>query len=183
MTHFFQPQVAGRGRFAAGATAGQQQQWCRFYSPMTSDEEEAEKNRVASLSLVQKDQELRKIDRELALLYMKRGIITGELYTLRGKWKALARDYGIPFMVYYWTVWCCSATLVYAGIKFGGIDAIELAAKLDVYTGWTLSQHLSPDGGTIGLTIAVNEMLEPLRLPIVVLTTKPVVDALAPRKY
>ena len=153
----------------------------RFYTPMTKEEEEGEKQRVAGLSDVQKASELRDCDRQLAMLNMKRGINTGELYTLRGKFKALARDYGIPFMVWYWTVWFSTACMVYGGIELGGIDALELIGKLDTFTGWTISEHVDSTVGTIGLTIAVNELLEPLRLPIVVLTTKPVVDSLFPR--
>mmetsp|Transcript_12006 Transcript_12006/g.19921 ORF Transcript_12006/g.19921 Transcript_12006/m.19921 type:complete len:199 (-) Transcript_12006:181-777(-) len=152
----------------------------RFYTPMSTEEEGEEKGRVAELSPVQKASELKGMDRELALLNMKRGINTGELYTLRGKFKALARDYGMPFMAWYWTVWFTTATMVYGGIELGGIDALELLGKVDDFTGWTISDHVDHTVGTIGLTIAINEMLEPLRLPIVVLTTKPVVDTLFP---
>ena len=48
--------------------------------------------------------------------------------------------------------------------------------------GWSLSNHVDHTVGTIGLTIAVNELLEPVRLPLVVVTTKPVVDTLFPPK-
>jgi hypothetical protein len=149
---------------------------------MTKEEEEAEKKRVAGLSSVQKDQELRQLDRQLALLNMKRGINTGELYTLRGRFKELARDYGLPFMMWYWTVWFSTALLVYGAIEVGGIDALEILATVDKYMGWSLSNHVDHTVGTIGLTIAVNELLEPVRLPLVVVTTKPVVDTLFPRK-
>lgn len=165
------------GAFSARPPAQQ----CRFYTPMTPAEEQEEKSRVAGLSDVQKASELKTLDRELAMLNMKRGINTGELYTLRGKFKFLARDYGMPFLAWYWTVWFSTATLVYAGIEIGGVDALELLGKLDNFTGWTISNHVDHTVGTIGLTLAINEMLEPLRLPIVVVTTKPVVDTLFPK--
>jgi len=46
----------------------------------------------------QKEIELRELDSEIARLQTLRGINTGELYTMRGKFKALTRDYGIGFM-------------------------------------------------------------------------------------
>lgn len=67
---------------------------------MTKEEQEQEKGRVASLSSFQKDQELRKLNRELARLEMLRGINTGELYTWSGRYKALARDYGLPLVAW-----------------------------------------------------------------------------------
>lgn len=155
----------------------------RFYTPMTAEEEEDEKTRVAALSPVQKASELKGMDKQLALLNMKRGINTGEQYTIRGKFKAMTRDYGIPFMAWYWTVWFSTATLVYGCIELGNVDAIALIAQVDGYTGWSVSTKIDPTFGTIGLTLAINELLEPLRLPVVVLTTKPVVDAIFPKNY
>lgn len=55
----------------------------RYYSPMTKDEEEAEKQRVSKLSDYQKEMELRDLDRQIAKLNMLRGINNGELYTMR----------------------------------------------------------------------------------------------------
>ncbi|KAI2490457.1 hypothetical protein MHU86_24110 [Fragilaria crotonensis] len=161
----------------------------RFYTfpsptpPMTTEEEQAEKSRVATLSANQKNEELKIIDQKLALLHMQRGINTGELYTFRGKMKALTRDYGLAFMAWYWTVWTTTAGMVWVGIEVGGFDAIELLVRVDGYMGWTMSQHVDPTIGTIGLVLAVNELLEPLRLPLVVMTTKPVVNLLSSASF
>ncbi|GFH52156.1 hypothetical protein CTEN210_08632 [Chaetoceros tenuissimus] len=155
----------------------------RFYSVLTKDEEEAEKKRVASLSKYQKEIELRDLDKELARLNTLRGINTGELYTMRGKFKALARDYGMAFMAWYWTVWCSTAALTYGAIEMGLVDAMQLIGQFDVLTGFDLSSKVDPQLGAIGVTLVFNEMLEPLRLPIVVMTTKPIVETLYPRKF
>jgi len=48
----------------------------------------------------QKEIELRDLDKELSRLNTLRGINSGELYTFRGKFKALARDYGVGFMAW-----------------------------------------------------------------------------------
>jgi hypothetical protein len=153
----------------------------RFYSALSKDDEEAEKQRVAGLSDYEKEIELRDLDAKLAKLNTLRGINTGELYTLRGRFKFLARDYGIGFMMWYWTVWCSTAALTYASIEVLGVDAMALFARVDGWTGYDISSKVDPTLGTIGLTIAVNELLEPLRLPIVVFSTKPVVDFFSQR--
>jgi hypothetical protein len=56
--------------------------------------------RVEGLSKYEKEMELRNFDKELARFNTLRGINTGELYTFRGKFKALARDYGMGFMAW-----------------------------------------------------------------------------------
>jgi len=88
----------------------------RHYTPMTAEEEEEEKKRVAGLTEFQKDQELRKLNREIARLEKQRGINTGELYTWSGQYKALARDYGMPLFAWYWACWISSAVLCYGAI-------------------------------------------------------------------
>mmetsp|Transcript_19097 Transcript_19097/g.27864 ORF Transcript_19097/g.27864 Transcript_19097/m.27864 type:complete len:194 (+) Transcript_19097:37-618(+) len=155
----------------------------RFFSALSQEEEEKEKARVASLSKYQTELELRDFDKEIARLNTLRGINTGELYTFRGKFKALARDYGMAFMAWYWTVWMSTAALTYTAIEFGNVDAMAIIAKADTYTGFDLCSKIDPTLGTIGLTIAFNEMLEPIRLPIVVLTTKPIVETFYPKNY
>ncbi len=151
----------------------------RCYSSISKEEEEKEKARVGLLSDTQKKKELKELDKEISRLNTLRGINTGELYTFRGRFKALARDYGMAFMAWYWCVWTSTAALTYATIEVGGVDAIALLAKVDVMTGYDISSRVDPTFGTIGLTLAVNELLEPLRLPIVVFTTKPIVDRIS----
>lgn len=149
------------------------------FSALPPDEEQAEKERVASLSQYQKEMELRQLDSELARLQTLRGINTGELYTLRGKFKMLSRDYGMGFLAWYWTVWFATAGMSYVAIEVGGVDPLMVAAKVESFLGWerdAIAGKLDPTLGQIGLVVAVNECLEPLRLPVVVMTTKPVVN-------
>ncbi|KAL3766968.1 hypothetical protein ACHAW5_002876 [Stephanodiscus triporus] len=149
------------------------------FSALPPDEERDEKMRVGSLTPYQKEMELRKIDSELARLQTLRGINTGELYTYRGKFKMLTRDYGMGFMAWYWSVWFATAGLSYAAIELGGVDPIIVASKIENFMGWeaaSVSGRLDPTLGRIGLVVAVNECLEPLRLPFVVVTTRPVVN-------
>ena len=51
----------------------------RWYTPMSKEEEEKEKARVSHLTPEDKEEELRKLNREIAKLEMLRGINNGEL--------------------------------------------------------------------------------------------------------
>ena len=155
----------------------------RLYSVLTPHEEEEEKKRVVGLSNYQKEMELRELDKKIARLETLRGINTGELYTIRGKVKFLAKNYGVGFMIWYWTVWSSTALLTYGAIECGGIDAMALLAKLDGYTGYDMTSKVDPTLGAIGLTLVVNEILEPLRLPLVVMTVKPVVETFSSKRF
>lgn len=155
----------------------------RHYTPMTKQEEESEKRRVAGLSDFAKDQELRKLNREISYLELKKGILTGEAYTWSGKYKALARDYGMPLFVWYWTVWFSTAILCYGAIGIFDIDVMAILAQLDGYTGWSLTSKVDPQMGKIGMALVANEALEPVRLPAVIVTVKPVMDRIFPPKY
>jgi hypothetical protein len=160
-----------------------QQQQRRWFTPMTKEEENNELVRVKSLSSFQKDQELRHYNRQLAKLELLKGINTGEIYTWTGRYKALARDYGMPLFAYYWVVWTSTAIFCYAGLTIFSIDCLALIGQVDTFTGWDMSSKIDPEMGKIGTSILLNEFLEPIRLPAVILTVKPVMDNLFPPKY
>ncbi len=135
------------------------------------------------LTPFQKDQELRQLNREISRLEALRGINTGEAYTWSGRYKQLSRDYGLPMVVYYTLCWSMTGLMCYAAIELGGVDAVAIISKVDAWTGFDLASRADPKWGKIGLALVVNEMIEPIRLPIVILTVKPVVDRIAPTKY
>jgi len=155
----------------------------RHYTPLTPEEEEAEKQRVAGLSAFAKDEELRKLNRRIAKLEVLRGINTGDRYTWSGRYRQLSRDYGAPLMVYYFACWGLSGAALYGLLQVAGVDAMAWIAAIDGYTGWDLAARVDPQMGKIGLTLVLNEVIEPVRLPIVILTVKPVVDRLFPPKF
>ena len=156
---------------------------CRFYTPLTPYEEKQEKQRVAALSDFAKEAELRQLNREIARLQMLRGINTGEAYTWTGKYKRLWQDYGFPFIAWYWCVWGVTAVACYGAVEFGGVDVMHLLARVDAFTGWDTASHVNPQYGKVGLVLVLNEMIEPLRLPVVVMTVKPVLDRIYPPKF
>lgn len=144
--------------------------------PLTPEEELIEKTRVSGLTKYEKQMELRDLDAQIARLQTCRGINTGEYFTIRGKFKALARDYGAGFLAWYYTVWTSMFAMSYGAITFGEVDVLQILGKIDAYTGWELASRIDPSLGTIALALALNEVLEIPRLPFVVLTTKPVVN-------
>jgi hypothetical protein len=155
----------------------------RWYTPMTGDEEEREKARVSHLSPEEKEKELRHLNREIVKLETIRGINTGELYTWSGRYKSLVKNYGFPLFVYYWALWATMGGVVYLGIDFGGLDAMALLERIDSNLGWSLSEKVDPQLGKMGVALILNECLEPVRLPFVVVTLKPVMDIVNPPKY
>lgn len=161
---------------------GSSRQQLRFYSPMSEEEEEAEKLRMADLSPFKKDQELRQLNREIMKLNMLKGINTGELYTMRGRYKLLLQEYGMPMIAWYSVIWLSSAVGVFTLAEVGGMDAMAILAYADSFTGLDMCGRVDPTMGKVGVVLILNEMLEPLRLPFVVLTVKPVIDRIFPPK-
>ena len=96
--------------------------------------------------------------------------------SFKEKAKILATEYGLAFTVYWTFCWAVTGIATYAAIEIGDIDSVAMIAKIDSYTGYEISSHVDPKYGNIGLAIAVNEVFEPLRFPLVIVTTKPVVD-------
>ena len=155
----------------------------RWYTPMNPSEIEDEKTRVAGLTAFQKDQELRKLNREISKLETLKGINNGELFTWRGRYKSLARDYGMPLLVWYWVCWTSTFSLCYGAIQLGNVDALAVVSQLDAKFGMDLATKLDPEMGKIGMALVLNEFAEPLRLPLVIVTVKPVMDRFFPPKF
>ena len=98
------------------------------------------------------------------------------------RYQQLVQRYGLPFLGWYWVVWSASGAAVYGAIEFLEIDAMLFIEQWDTWTGWGIQSNVDPEWGTIGLAVAMNEILEPLRLPFVLVTVKPVIDKLRPPK-
>jgi hypothetical protein len=79
--------------------------------------------------------------------------------------------------------------MVYVAIDVGGMDAMMIISKADdalsQLTGseWALSKSIDPKLGHIGVAMVLNELLEPIRLPFVVMTLKPTIEFISPPKY
>jgi hypothetical protein len=95
----------------------------------------------------------------------------------------LLRDYGLPLFAYYWVCYGTMAVGVYTCITVGGLDAMEVIARVDGMTGFHLAEKVDPELGKVGLVLVLTEMLEPIRLPFVVITLKPILEVVSPPKY
>merc|ERR1712232_17706 len=120
--------------------------------------------------------ERRRIAAQLKRLNTIHDIHTGQHGTWRGKYKSLVRDYGIGLLLYYWSAWTLTGVGCYFALEVGGIDGMMLLMKFDAKVGTDMASKIDPTLGNIAMTVALNECLEPIRLPLVVTTTKPVVD-------
>ena len=60
---------------------------------------------------------------------------------------------------------------------------MALLERIDSNLGWSLSEKVDPQLGKMGVALILNECLEPVRLPFVVVTLKPVMDIVNPPKY
>jgi len=96
--------------------------------------------------------------------------------SFKEKAKTLATEYGVAFTVWWTFVWAVTGFVTYGAIEMSDVDSLTLIAKLESYVGYDLSSKIDPKYGNIGLAVVVNEVFEPLRFPIVIATTKPVVD-------
>lgn len=57
------------------------------------------------------------LDKEIKILTRRRAVLSGELYTLRGRFKAMGRDYGLPFMVWWTAVWLATGVGIFSAIS------------------------------------------------------------------
>ncbi len=85
------------------------------------------------------------------------------------------------FLAWYYTVWGGMFSLIFVGIEYGGVDALELISQLDHYTGYDFASKINPTLGSAAVSVVINECLEPIRLVFVVSTTKPVVNMFTER--
>jgi|EP01043_Picozoa_sp_COSAG02_P022376 hypothetical protein len=65
----------------------------------------------------QREAAIDELDREIKILTRRRAVLSGELYTLRGRFKAMGRDYGLPFMVWWTAVWLATGVGIFSAIS------------------------------------------------------------------
>ena len=145
---------------------------------LSSSEKETYNLWLSSLTPSEKSTEKESIEKSLHSLQTRLSLLTLESSTFRGQLKSLTRDYGFPFLVYWWSLWGFTGILCYGSISFFSLDVPSLLKNLDSLINIDVSGRIDPDLGEVAVAVAVNELLEPVRLPFVVVTTKKLVDAL-----
>ena len=81
--------------------------------------------------------------------------------------KDLVTEYGVPFLIYWTGVWACTGVSTYVLLEATQIDSIALMAKIGV------NLDISASTGNIATAVAINEMMEVVRLPFCIATFKP----------
>lgn len=80
----------------------------------------------------------------------------------------LVKANGVPFLAYYSLAWISTGALAYGGISLAGPDATFNALHyIGVDRFVDLSSAMSPQTGNMMSALLVNEILEPVRLPLV----------------
>ena len=60
---------------------------------------------------------------------------------------------------------------------------MDVISRFDQFTGFELANKVDPALGKIGITLVLNEAWEPIRLPFVITTLKPIMDTVNPPKF
>ncbi|OQR80617.1 hypothetical protein ACHHYP_17415 [Achlya hypogyna] len=90
-----------------------------------------------------------------------------------GKFMAVIQANGLPFLVWWTTLYGASGFTIYYGLSsgwFGGSDAVDLirGLGLDKYVDL---ESLNPEYGNIAIAVVLNEILETVRFPFCLATT------------
>lgn len=100
-----------------------------------------------------------------------------------GLW-AMISEYGMPFVVWYCVLWVSGVLGIYTALNTGYIgweDAKNTLCNLGVDNYLDLDA-IDPAYGNLVIAIFVNEMLEPIRLPLALATIKPIVTLFRTRR-
>ena len=95
-----------------------------------SEEDRSEREAALAIPKEERDAQVAELDEQIKALTRRRAVLTGELYTLRGKFKSMGRDYGLPFMVWWTAVWLCTGVGVFAGITVSSARRLLHGAPL-----------------------------------------------------
>jgi hypothetical protein len=160
-----------RHRACTAARAAPQR---NFFSA-ESQEDKTERAAVESLEPEERKRRLEDVNAQLRTLQRQRDVLSGDAFSMRGSAKIIARDYGFPFVIYWWACWSVTGVGIFGAISMGGLDPFSLVAAFDGVAGTSLVEFLPTDldplFGNAALAVALNELLEPVRLPLVLLST------------
>ncbi len=95
---------------------------------------------------------------------------------MKEKMNQMRTEYGKPFLVWWTCTWVGTGIMVYAGIELGGVDSVGLVQSVDGFLGTELAARVDPKLGNLAVAVALNEMLEPVRLPLAIASTPTVLS-------
>eukprot|EP00397_Hematodinium_sp_SG-2012_P026182 GEMP01027409.1.p1 GENE.GEMP01027409.1~~GEMP01027409.1.p1 ORF type:complete len:203 (+),score=44.68 GEMP01027409.1:234-842(+) len=92
----------------------------------------------------------------------------------------LFTEYGAPFVAWYFSLWAGGLATLYGVMQFGLVgwqDAKEFLIGLGVDKYYDLD-NVDPKTGNFAVAFLLNELVEPLRLPLAIATIKPLMKLL-----
>ena len=95
----------------------------------------------------------------------------GKKSSLMGMFK----QYGAPFIVYWWSMWMVNGLTLYGGLSVAGIDATPVITFVDERLSTSFGSTITPSQGNVAVAIVLNEMVEVVRFPFCVATIPKVV--------
>merc|ERR1712159_201142 len=88
----------------------------------------------------------------------------------------MRKEYGKPFLVWWTGTWLMTGLGIYAGLQLSGADSVALISAVDAKLNTELASRVDPTAGNVAIAVALNEIIEPLRLPVAIATTPKVVS-------
>ena len=84
------------------------------------------------------------------------------------------KELGMPFIAWWTGVWAATGVGIYGGMEYGGLGILSMLQTIPL-NGMVALSAIDPKAGNLMVAIGVNELIEPIRFPFVLLTAKPII--------
>lgn len=95
----------------------------------------------------------------------------------KGGLMEIVTRYGAPFVVWYAVMWAGSWFGIYTLLEMGFVSWQDTLPALESFGLGQYVEKVDPSTGNMVLALVINEIIEPIRFPLVLATSKPVIDA------
>jgi hypothetical protein len=85
------------------------------------------------------------------------------------------KQLGMPFLAWWTGVWVVTGIGIYSTMEIFGIDVLGMLQTTLPSNEYIDFSKVDPKTGNVMTALAVNELIEPIRFPFVLLTVKPVI--------
>jgi hypothetical protein len=82
---------------------------------------------------------------------------------------------GMPFLAWWTGVWAVTGVGIYSGMELFGIDILGMLQTALPSNNYIDFSKVDPKTGNVMTAVAINELIEPIRFPFVLLTAKPII--------
>ncbi|OEU07490.1 hypothetical protein FRACYDRAFT_250908 [Fragilariopsis cylindrus CCMP1102] len=85
------------------------------------------------------------------------------------------KQLGMPFLAWWTGVWVVTGVGIYSGMELFGIDVLGMLQTTLPSNNYIDFSKVDPKTGNVMTAVAINELIEPIRFPFVLLTAKPII--------